>query len=72
MRLWTTVAVALLTGLIYMTTRFHASRKEFRKLQRANLVSQPADAIALRPTLIVFALSSLCLTGTRFSGTCSS
>ncbi|ROV93812.1 hypothetical protein VMCG_08763 [Cytospora schulzeri] len=37
MRLWTTAAVSLLTALVYFATRFYASRREFRKLQRENL-----------------------------------
>ncbi|CAN8095348.1 unnamed protein product [Discula destructiva] len=37
MQLWTTAAVASLTALVYLATRFHGARKEFRKLERENL-----------------------------------
>lgn len=45
MQLWTTLAVLLFTALIYITTRFQASRRAFRKLQRENLVSRAEGAL---------------------------
>lgn len=40
MQIWTTVTVTVLSALVYVATRFYASRTEFRKLQKADLVSE--------------------------------
>ena len=39
MQVWATLAVAVSSVLAYIATRFYASRRELRTLQKAGLVS---------------------------------
>ncbi|ROW09338.1 hypothetical protein VPNG_05788 [Cytospora leucostoma] len=56
---WATVGVAVISALVYLATRFYASRKELRNLQRENLPMPDFDPVFGHLRVLKEASSSL-------------